>query len=269
MSGAKKSTWIGATAFGALVILLAAWFLGVSPALASASDLHGQADQTRQQNDLLQLQVNSLAAEFKKLPDYKAKLAAIQTQMPSDPKLADFLRQLDQTAVAHQVAILSVTPGTPTAVSIAATPAAAAAPAAGTAPAPDPSPSPSVAAPGPAPAAATGAEGAVASTPPGFESVNFSLQVQGTYANTLAFLYDLQNTVPRIFLVGGLQGQSLSQTPATGGHPASQVGDQLLTIAGLTYVLPDALATPAPAPTAPPALPAPNGRNPLVPIVKQ
>jgi hypothetical protein len=264
MAGAKKSTWIGGTVVGVVLIMVAAWFLAVSPALASAADLHSQAETTRQQNDILQAQVNKLASEFKKLPEYQAQLAAIKAQMPSDPKLADFLRHLDAIAVAHGVTVLTVTPTPPVAVSLAVVPTAPAAAAA------QPSAAPTA---GPAPTAAPAAGGTATTTPAGFKSIGFSMEVQGTYDATVAFVYDLQNAMPDMFLVSGLSGQGLDKVDGSNGHPASAVGDQDLTITGLTYVLPDAAGA-APAPTASPsaaapALPAPNGRDPLVPIVKK
>ena len=119
MSGAKRSTWIGGTVFVALVIVVAAWFLAVSPMLSAAAEVRSQAEQTEQMNDVLDLKVDQLKVDFAKLPEYQAELAGIQLQIPTDAMLADYLRQLDQIAVAHSVALTAVTPSIPQSVVLA------------------------------------------------------------------------------------------------------------------------------------------------------
>lgn len=265
MAGAKKSTWIGGTVFVGVVIAAAAWFLAVSPTMSAASELRDQAEQTREQNALTEMKVAKLKADFEKLPEYKAQLAVLQQQVPTSAMLSDYLRQLDQVAAAHSVTITTITPSTPQAVSVAApvvvAPAPAETPAAegessstdGTAPVVDP-------------AAVPTTQGGV---PAGFTSIPIALTVVGTYENTNAFLYDLQNVTTRLFLVSALAGTSQDEAEASAGKPATAVGDQELVITGFTYVLPDALGVPAPVDpnAAPPALPgAVPGKNPLVPI---
>ena len=91
----------------------------------------------------------------------------------------------------------------------------------------------------------------------------------GTYDATSAFLSDLQNGTQRLFLVSSLQGTSQDDAEASGGKPATGVGDLEVIVTGYLYVLPDSLGTAAvtdpgaPAPTLPGAVP---GKNPLVPI---
>ncbi|KQR16194.1 hypothetical protein [Cellulomonas sp. Leaf334] len=262
MSGAKRSTWIGGTVFVALVIMLAAWFFAVSPTMSAAAEVRSEAEQTREMNEILDLKVDQLKADFAKLPEYQAELAGIQLQIPTDAMLADYLRQLDQIAVAHSVALTTVTPSIPQTVVLAAPVVTAA---------PEPAPTEGtegtegsadgVEAP---PAPAPGAGG-----PTGFTAIPLSLTVIGTYDNTLAFLNSLQNGTQRLFLVTGFTGTAQKEGDASSGRPATAVGDQELVIAGYTYVLPDALAVPettdpAAAPVAPPA--AVPGKNPLVPV---
>jgi len=87
MSGAKKSTWVGGTVFVALVIAAAAWFFAINPVMASASEIRAQAESTRQENDLAELRVAKLKADFELLPQHKADLATIQQQIPTDARL--------------------------------------------------------------------------------------------------------------------------------------------------------------------------------------
>lgn len=261
MDGAKKSTWVGGTVFVAILILAAAWFLAVSPTVSAAADLRSQAEQASQQNELLEMQVAQLKADFANLPQYKEQLAAIQTQIPTDAKLADYLRQLDQIAVAHSVTLTSISPSTPAPVVVEAAPVAPAPPADATGAAPTDG---ATTAPAAVPAAA-----APAGAPAGFMSIGFSITALGTYDNTEAFLYDMQRSTPRLFLVTTVVGTAQVEQPASGGRPATQVGDQELVISGVTYMLPDMLAVPPVVdPNAPTAVPpaAVPGKNPLVPI---
>ena len=255
MAGAKRASWIGATVFGSLVIVVASWFLAINPTLSAASDVRAQTAQVRSQNDALTAEVAKLKSDFAKLGDYKAQLAAIQVQIPSTAQLSDYLRQLDAIAAAHSVTVTAITPGTPTAVKAAAQPAPAAAA----------TPAPSATASGTGTTSSATASG----VPAGFTSIPMSVSVLGSYDNTLAFLSDLQTATPRLFLVSGFSATGQQDAAASGGKPKTSVGDQQLVITGFLYVLPDttASATPAATPTATPALPgAVPGKNPLTPV---
>ena len=263
MGGAKRSTWIGGTVFAALVILAATYFLAVSPMLATASDTRAEVASTQLSNDLLQLKIKKLAADFAKLPEYKADLAAIRVQIPVGADLSGYLRQLDTIAVAHSVTVTAVGPS-PAQTVVPAVPAVA--PAAAAAPTPAPTATVSAA---PAAGASAAAAPAANAAPVGFAAIPFTLTVVGTYDNALAFLSDLQNATPRLFLVTGLTGTSQPKAEASGGKPATALGDVELKVDGFTYVLTDPSAVPA---VAAPATPAPAlpgavaGKNPLIPL---
>ena len=258
MAGVKKGTWIAGTVVGALIIVLASWFLAINPAFSRAADVRAQAAQTRQQNDALTTKVAQLKADFAKLDQYKSELTGLRTQIPTTGQLSDYLRQLDAIAAAHTVTITTITPGTATVV----VPAKAAAPAAAASPA--------------ATAAATGsatsgsaAATATTSAPNGMADIPLSLTVVGSYDNTLAFLNDLQTKTPRLFLVAGFTGTSQDSAAASGGRPKTALGDQQLQVNGFLYVVPDSgtSPTPTPSPSATPGLPAAvPGKDPLVPV---
>lgn len=260
MGGAKKSTWVGGTIFVGLVIIVAAWFFAIQPTMAAAAEVRDQAESTRAQNELLELKVAQLKADSAKLPEYKAELAAVQQQVPTKAMLAEYLRQLDQIAVAHSVTLTTVAPSVPQPV-VLAMPAV-------TAPVPEPTEEeeksessdevPVEAAP------PVGVNG-----PTGFTAIPISITALGSYDNTLAFLNDVQNGTQRLFLVTGFVGTSQKQQDASSGKPATNPGDQELIITGYLYTLPDALAVAAPVDpaAAPPVLPGVvPGKNPLVPI---
>jgi Tfp pilus assembly protein PilO len=290
MGGAKRSTWIGGTVFAALVIMAATYFLAVSPMLATASDTRAEVVATQQSNDALQRKITKLAADFAKLPEYKADLAAVRVQIPVGADLSGYLRQLDAIAVAHSVTLTTLGPS----VAQKVVPAVSAAAPAAAVPTPAPTaessaadatatgrlsghrrrwPGPTASAPAAPATDATGTGAAAApaanAAPVGFAAIPFTMTVVGTYDNGLAFLSDLQNATPRLFLVTALTETSQSKTDAGGGRPATALGDIELTVTGFTYALTDPYAVPAAAApaAAAPALPgAVAGKNPLVPL---
>lgn len=262
MGGAKRSTWIGGTVFAALVIMAATYFLAVSPMLATASDTRAEVVSTQQSNDALQRKITKLAADFAKLPEYKADLAAVRVQIPVGADLSGYLRQLDAIAVAHSVTLTAVGPSAAQTV-VPAAPAVAAAAAPAAAPTAEASAAPA------ADATGTAAAPAANAAPAGFAAIPFTMTVVGTYDNGLAFLSDLQNATPRLFLVTGLTGTSQPKADASGGRPATAIGDIELAVTGFTYVLSDPFTVPAAAApaAAAPALPgAVAGKNPLIPL---
>ena len=60
MAGAKKGSWIGATVFGSVVIVVASWFLAINPTLSAASEVKAQTEQVKSQNDALAVKVAKL-----------------------------------------------------------------------------------------------------------------------------------------------------------------------------------------------------------------
>jgi Tfp pilus assembly protein PilO len=268
---AKKGTWIGGTVFAAAVIGAATWFGVVSPTLSAAAGLRAQTDQVNQSNDVLQTKVQKLAAEYKKLPDYKQQLDTLRIQVPTTAQLSDYVRQVQQVATAHSVVVTTINPGAAKAVTLAqsAAPAPASTPTDTASPTDTSTPAPTATSATDATGTGTTSAPAASGVPVGMAAIPMSFTVVGTYDNTLAFLSDVQTATARLFLVTGIQGTSQKDAQASSGRPATKVGDQELVVTGFLYVLPDPTAvapTPAPTTTAP-ALPAPvPGKNPLVPV---
>ncbi len=262
MTGTKAGPWITGTVVAALVILLAAWFLGVSPQLSAAADNKEQTQAQTEANAQLESKITQLAKQFAKLDEYKAQLAAARVQIPTDLQLAAYQRELNQIASVHEVVILSlgVTSSTEVKVTTAAPPATEPAEgdaAAGT----DPSAAQDPAASG---AATTNVD------VPGFYQVPVTLEVIGTYQNVLAFVQDAQVGTSRLLMVTGVTGTSQSVAEESGGRPATAAGDLDVVLSGALFVLTEQTpAAPAPVdPAAPkPALPVPPGdKNPMVPL---
>lgn len=275
---AKKGTWIGGAAVASVAIIAAAWFLAVNPQMTQAADLREQTESVKSQNAALQDRIDQLKVDFTHLDEYKADLAEIRTQIPTADGLSEYLRELDAIAAANHVVVTTVSPS----------PAQAFVAAVKAAPAPTPEATPTDGASEPTPTAdatptddpaltdeagtATPAPAPGAEVPAGLADIPVSITVVGTYADTVSFVNALQTGTRRLFLVGGVTGTSQKQAEASGGRPATELGDQEMTITGFLYVLPDATAPapdPSASPTPAPQLPSAPGRNPLAPVAGQ
>ena len=264
MGRSKAGTWVGGTVVVALLILVAGWFLLVSPVLAAASETRATAASVQADNIAARQRIETLKAQFATLDEKKAELATLQAQVPTTGQLSDYLRQLDAKAIEHQVVLTSVTPGSPELY-------------APTTPVPA------------APAATDGEAstegeastdtGTVTDTtvvaapvgptiPAGMIDVPVTLTAVGTYANVMAWVESIQERTDRLLLVSSVNGISQEDAPAGGGKPQTTKGDLEVSISGFLYVLPDlnALLVEAPVDGEVPAeLPVgdPN-RNPLL-----
>ena len=255
MTKNKAGGWIAGTAFISILVLVAAWFLLVSPTLATAAETRASADSQLEQNGVQKIKLAKLKEQFENIDALRAELAALQVQVPSTADVSTYKRQVDAAAVARSVTIVSFQ----------------AAPAVGIAPPVVEAPAPTTETE-PAEGAATDTA-VVAPAPPAPQAfvVPVVLDVIGSYENVLAFLNDLQTATPRLLLVEQIAGSAQTPTEAGGGKPQINEGDLEVVVNGSLYVLPPTpTAAPVPDPAAEPAPPAPlppsNGRNPLLPL---
>jgi len=238
MKGVKKSTWIGGTAFLAVLLLAMTWFVLVAPVRAQADDTREQIRTTEAANAVLQAKVNKLKADFVNLDAYKDDVAALQKEIPTKAQISSYLLQLDAIAVKHEVSIVDVQtlpaqavtyadPAAGTGASTEVQPTAA--PSA--TPSPTPSPSPSASA---APAVRPG-KGKEA--PGGFSAIPVTFKVVGAYSDVLDFLDAAQHT-KRLLLVQMFTETAQTKSDASGGRPATAEGDSELEVGGFIWVLP-------------------------------
>jgi Tfp pilus assembly protein PilO len=212
----QTRTWTAGTAVAAVLLLIAGWFLLISPQRSEAADLRDQVTAQNAANDQIALKTKQLQAQFASLPERQAQLAEIKQQMPDNPALPSLIRDLSSYAESAHVKLDSVAPGTPAAV-------AAAAPA--------------------APAAAAGqpvapGQGSVAPSTDGLLSIPTTVTAVGSYSELTLYLQKLQSSMRRAFLVN-----TVSLAKASTGAGTST--DLTMTLNAQIFVMHTAAAAPA------------------------
>ena len=99
----RMRTWSLGAAVLAFLILVAGWFLLISPTKAKVSDLQTQTASQKQTNVGLATQIAQLKVQNKNLPKQEAKLAKIRQHLPATPALPTFVRTL--TTIAHEAGV--------------------------------------------------------------------------------------------------------------------------------------------------------------------
>jgi Tfp pilus assembly protein PilO len=251
----SAKVWIAGTVVLALVLLAGVWLLLIDPVMTRAAEDTAAAEQQRQQNDLLELEIVKLADDFTHLDEYKAELAALRLEMPVTGDGASISRELQALATGAGVTITSVAPSVPQVF----VPAAAAA-----APVADAAAADATTTDG---TDTTGSAAPVApSAVPGLYTVPITINTVGSYDGSVAFLRSVQSGASRLYLVSSITAQTQEAQGASGGRPATAAGDVELTITGYAYVLTDG-STPVVEPDTGAALPTPSGQpNPFAPV---
>jgi Tfp pilus assembly protein PilO len=268
MGASRTAGWVIGTVVLVLALLAGTWFLLAAPRFEAAADTMLQTENSRAQNDLLQMQNARLKADFDNLEAYKAEVATLQVQIPATAALPAYSRTLADLATANGVALLDVAPGAATLVVVPVDPMAA----------PPQPPVEEGTEPSTESETGTLADAQLGTAEPaapvgpvapeGLVAVPFAVKVLGTYEATNAFLAALQTGTERLFLVTQVDAAKQEEAEASASKPATAEGDVELTITGFTYVLPSALPT-APSgdegEVAPVPLPT-SDRNPFAPL---
>lgn len=226
--GTKKS-WLAAGAALCVLLIVAAWFLLVSPVLAEASETRASTEDQEAKNDIARQEVAVLRADFARMDEYEAQLATLQGQITTSQRYADIQRLISDVAEDHNLTVTSLQFSTAEEVAPGAPPApvedepedsadseqteeeaAAAAEAEANAPAPEPS-------------------------FPGLYSLDITIEFEGRYSDILAALNDLQTGDDRIMLLSGVR---LAASEGT-GEEAQGADGAVLQIDAETFVLVD------------------------------
>ena len=193
-----------------MVVLLAGWFLLVSPQRASADDIATQADSQVSANQLAENKIKALKLEYQNLPTLQAELAIVATHIPQAANMPGLLRTLSEAARASGVKLTSLTPANPV------------------------------------PLDSAGATGGLAA-PGQVNVIPLTMQITGPFANTRLFMNRLEG-MPRSFLVTGLT--IARDSAATGSTTASTSapGTLVSTITGRVFAANPGVPVAAPAP---------------------
>jgi len=284
MGKTRSAGWVGGTVVFVLAIFFATYFFLYQPRADATAQTKVETQDTRSRNDLLEIRVVELRAEFARLDEYREELAAIAVQIPREARLADMTRMITDLATQNAVTIIELSPGAamvvtlpiPAVVASAEPSAPAGTDTDGTAidQAEETAQDAEVAADAQDDTEAP-VDPALPTAPvqiEGFVTVPITIKVLGPYPNVLAFLDQLQRRDGRLFLPSSLDSARLKMTEAAGGKPAIADGDLELMITGYTYVLVD---VPGVTPVTSgedveepeePAMPR-SDRNPFIPLV--
>ena len=223
----KTRTWAAATAGICVLLILAAWFLLISPKRAEAADLRDQTVAQDQANQQTKLKIQQLKAQYAELPAKQAELAVIKQQLPDNPALPTLIRSLSAMADASGVTMVSLAPAAPATFAGSAAPATTVvAPPAGTAP----------------------GSVAVAPTPAAqLMGIATTVVIKGDFASSTLFLQKLQAAsaaktgaqLSRAFLVQSVKvaPDATSATGTTSTSTAKTKGQVQATITGQVFVL--------------------------------
>lgn len=214
----RTRTWSAATAGICVLLIVAAWFLLISPKRAEAADLRDQTVAQDAANQQTQLKTQQLKAQYAQLPAKQAELAVIKQQMPDNPALPSLIRTLSAMAEASGVTLVSLAPAPPAPFAGAAAPSTAVvAPTAG------------------APAASSAATQLL--------GIATNLVITGDYAGSTLFVQKLQAAsatgagaaLNRAFLVQDIKVAPFAGTTTTSATPKK--GQVQTTISGQVFVL--------------------------------
>ena len=173
--------WAMGTAGIVVLLLVAGWFLLISPKKADTQQSLDDTAAAVQKNESCGRTSQLLQSEQKGLPEQQAKLAAIRSHLPDNPQLPALIRSMDAMATDSDVNLLGVTNADPVFVQVAG--------------------------------AGTGAPGA-APVKGGLQYSAVTLDVFGTYFTLEKFISSLETSTRSILVY------DISLTPAAGKDAA-------------------------------------------------
>lgn len=209
MSVTRK--WSLLAALLSLAILAAGWFLLVAPKRTEAAGLRDQTMSQQDANARLLQQLSVLKAQQAELPQQRAKLAVMRTQIPDNPALPTLVRDLTAAGRKVGVSIDSLSPAVPVA---------------------------AVAAQPQAPVSAKTATAAQA-----LYQVPLTLEVSGSYFELEQFVNKLEG-LKRSFLVSSftLATDESAGDSTAGAASTSAPGDLTLSLQGRVFLAPPVTA---------------------------
>ena len=98
---------------GAVLVLVVAWLLVISPTMQDAAALEEETASQQAASAELESRISLLKKQSEELPAQEAALAEIQQRMPPTAALPTLIRNLTTVAENANVVVASVTPGLP------------------------------------------------------------------------------------------------------------------------------------------------------------
>lgn len=234
-----RKTWIGGAIVVALLLLVATWFLLLSPVRDGSSTVRAEAEQVEMSNETLNTRVTKLRQQFAEIDTYRAELAALEERIPSTVDYQSIVDEIERSVDRSNVFLISISsaggivPVTPFTELKQDTTTAS-----------DTGESTTVessASTSSAPQTVSGAEptrtGALSTQIPGFYQIPLTITVQGDYAEILKFSQTLQEDSDRVLLVPSVAASALTEAPESDGAPKADVGDINYVLNVFAYVL--------------------------------
>ncbi len=229
----NASAWYAGTAIVIITVLVGGWFGFSSGKMASAASIREEVEQAEHRNQILNTRIQALRADFEKLDEYKAEIAALEVGVPTTPEFSQFIQAAADLADDNNIVIANIQP----------------VPALTIVPEAEPEETPEEA---PADAEQEGEEEAPAPAPEepeaeaiveGFAGIPIMFTVAGETADVNAFLAEMQE-LDRLFLPTIIRQQRLDESPPAGGMPEIPEGWIEMDLTGYIYVFQHAFAEP-------------------------
>jgi len=242
--------WAIGSALVIVIAIVATWFLGIAPRLATIDDAHTQLRGVQQQNAVNQATLQKLITESKGLDGFDKSLSALRASVPDTAQISDFIREVNGAAQQEKVTVGAITVGQAAYYTV---PKAASGAAAGADSAGSSSTSSGSGSTGASASAGTdkaGTDGSTASdrtstatatapttdpkiTAKNFVTIPISVTVTGSAAGALDFTSDMQHGT-RLFLVNKL---TTSPGKSDGAKAGQQPTSVQAVLSGYVYVL--------------------------------
>ena len=214
----------------ALLVLVAGWFVLISPTLESAEALEVETVSQQEASDQLRARISLLEKQSEELPAQEAILAEIHQQLPPTVALPTLIRNLTTVAENANMVVASVTPGRPAPVE--QTPTTPSAPADADSGASSEAESGDSSSSDDGAASSSGSSAAVPSGPQ-VEAASLNIVACGTFTQVRSYLRELES-MKRVVLVNsvGIARGSCAEGTAE--------DDLTATIGGYVFTLPTA-----------------------------
>lgn len=113
MTIGTSQRWMLGAALVSVLLLIAGWFLLVTPQRSSAEQIRTDAEAQAAANTRTEAEIASLKAQYKDLPTLQKEEAQIRSRIPETPNMPALLRTVSTNARTAGVTLVSVSPSNP------------------------------------------------------------------------------------------------------------------------------------------------------------